>query len=70
MLSDYAHRNDLAFANTVCDSSELGDLHAWGGYRKVNVVPRQIDYIMASKGLWNLVVDSEALRLYRCKIGP
>jgi len=46
MLSNYARRNDLAFANTVCDSSELGGLHTWDGYRKINVVPRQIDYIM------------------------
>ena len=46
MLSNYARRNDLAFADTVCDSSEFGGLHTWDGYRKINVVPRQIDYIM------------------------
>ena len=46
MLSNFSHRNDLAFANTLGDSSELFGLHTWDGYRNVNVIPRQIDYIL------------------------
>ena len=74
MLSNYAHRNDLAFANIVCDSSELGGLHTWDGYRKVNIIPRQIDYIMIDEasvlasGLVGPRLSSDQFRSSPCSV--